>query len=172
MTLDDALIFLREHQPLADRPPRRVFDRFRAITDFLYQHPDPVVIPLLVNAFGMWEDETVAESAQSVLRQFSANLVVPHLRTGMVSKHEGVRFWSADTAAYFPDQNLLPELTLLLHEPSVEIRLTAARALEKIHGIAAKTVAQRRIAKEPDAQVGEILKAVLLFDLTDEKDQT
>ncbi len=164
MTLAEALAFLKSQQPMPNDPEEPLLQRFRAVTHFLFQHPDPACIPLLLNALAHWDDWSLYDSVQSVLRQFKAQEVVPHLRVGLAHEREVTRTWSADTARYFPHPLLVEPLGRLLREDRVEVRLVAAAALELIPVPEVVQLAKAAVELERDEDVLEILRTIINGD--------
>ena len=161
MTRDTHLRFLRAHQPMPDNPPPHILTGYKATTEFFYKHPEPEVIPLYLQSFAQWEDDRVYESVQSVLRRFSREKVVPHLKTGLTQTNPTIRFWCADTVRFFPDPSLADGLGLMLREGDVALRLVAASALEQIRTAQAARIAADAIRTETDEDVREILAAIV-----------
>lgn len=161
MTNEEALDFLKAHQPLPDDPGEELLQRLRSATFCLFQNPDPACIPLLLNALARWDDWSLYDSVQSVLRQFKPAEVVPHLRAGLDHQREVTRSWSADTARFFPHPLLVEPLGRLLGESRPEIRLVAAAALEMIALPEVVKLAERALDTEEDEDVLEILRQII-----------
>ena len=161
MRPDEMLDFLKDHQPLPDHPPTRIMDRFKEILCFFYENPDEACIPLLLQAFSEWDDLTLYESVQSVIRKFPKGAVLPHLKAALMSPHYSVRLWCADTASHFPDRTLVPFLAKALEERSAEMRMASAVALEKIGDPSAAKAAAKALAGESDKEVREVLSAII-----------
>jgi len=161
MQPQDLLEFLRKNQPMPDTPDEERLALFRQATTYFYDHPMPECIPLFLNAFAEWEDWSLHESVQSVLKKFKPAQVIPHLKKGCGSLYPAVRFWCVDTARYFPDDSLLPELSEMFDEERVDMHLVAASALEALGSAAARALAARLLIRERDEGVREILEAVI-----------
>ncbi len=160
MNAESLLQFLEDHQPMEDHPPAQVLKRYREATAWFFEHPNQACIPLFLHSFGHWEDPSLFESVQAVLRRFPKEQVQPHLLSGLASPHHAVRLWCSDTARLFPHNNLLPALSLLIEDEEVMMRLTVAAALEAIGSGGAREVAARALERETDEQVREILLSV------------
>ena len=161
MNRDEALSFLRENQPLADVPGPGLLQRFRETTRYFYEHPHPDCIPLLINAFGLFEDLTLYEALNATLQRFPVVLVLPHLRDGCRARMPSIRLASADAALHFPHPSLVAPLVELLAEGSPIIRLTAVSALEQIGGEAVLEHARQALDGETDEDVIQVLKDIL-----------
>jgi len=161
MELESALKFLRENQPLPNEPEPELVQRFKEVCIFFCEHAHPECIPLLLNACNLFEDHFFYDTINAVLRQFSAEQVVPHLVAGCKANYPSVRLISADVASDFPHTLLLEPLEELLEEGSVIIRFTAVVALERIGGQDAIEIAQRALVVETDEDVIEILQAIV-----------
>ena len=59
-------------------------------------------------------------------------IVVPYLVNSLQSEHEGVCYWNAQIACYFPDNRLTKPLERLLLSPAKDIQKAAQNALELI----------------------------------------
>ncbi len=161
MTNEEALDFLNAHQPLPDDAREELLQRLRTVTSHLFQHPDPACIPLLLNTLARWDDWSLYDSIQSVLRQFKPAEVVPFLRAGLDHKRDVTRSWSADTARYFPHPLLVEPLGRMLGEPRSEMRLVAAAALEMIALPEVVALAKQALDTEEDEDVLEILRQIV-----------
>lgn len=161
MNLSEALTFLAQNQPMPDDPPDDLFKVYREITEYLFNNPDPSCIPFLIGSFGRWDDWTVYDSVQSVLRKFPAKQVVPHLKAGLESDFENVRMWSGDSARYFPHPLLVEPLAQLMQNESAEVRLMASAALEMIEIPEVVRLAREQLPLETDEDVIDVLQQII-----------
>lgn len=161
MNIHEARAFLADNQPLPQHPNESQLDRFKQVITFLIAQPDEACIPLLLGVFGDWEDLTLYDSVQSILRQFPAEVILPHLVNALNNEDETVATWCADTARYFPHVVLLPTLERLLASNNTYTRLVAAAAIERIGGSQATALAAAALFSEKDEDVREILEAIL-----------
>ena len=159
MNWEANLRFLSRHQPLPDFPDDATMRRYKAATEYFYYQPDPRCIPLFLNSFSTWDDLTVYDSVQSVLRKFSITQVLPHLISGCRSKHPAVRLWCVDTARFFPHESLVPVMAHLLAREPIATRLACAVVLECINSDAARKAAARALINEKDEDVREVLES-------------
>ncbi|CAM2065596.1 HEAT repeat domain-containing protein [Sulfidibacter corallicola] len=164
MQAHEALAFLRTRQPMPDRPSEADWHLYRATTDHFYDHPDEACIPLYLNSFGDWEDLTVYESVQAVIRRFPAETVWPHLEAALCSEHPAVRLWAADTARLIPHPRLIPFLRPLLKEEGSQMRLVAATALEAVGPLFVRSIASDALEDEHDAMVRDVLSDIVHED--------
>ena len=165
MNKDEAFRFLAEHQPMPDFPDHSLMNRFKATTMALYNEKDEACIPLYLNSFGEWEDLTIYDSIQTVLRGFPQKSVVPHLILAMSSKNRNIMYWCADTARYFPDKSLIPCLASLMEDPVIDVRLAGAAALEQVNrgnqSDEIRAMAAQRHCMETDEDILEVLESIL-----------
>src|SRR5215813_4684883 len=117
MTRDEAISFLKQHQPLPDvsfdqKLHTALHDTFKF---FKYNSgPDPEALPLLVNVFGEGSAGGIYQVFDDLLAKYDKEDVVQELRKALSSKHRSVRYWNAEMAVRFPDERLTQPLADLL----------------------------------------------------------
>lgn len=161
MNQDYYLSFLRENQPMEDFPNHEKMQTLRLATQFFFENPCEESIPLLLGVFAQWEDWSIYDSIQSVIRLFPSHVALPHIKAAMLSPHFNVRFWGTDTARFFPDPTLLPLLTPGLQDGNAELRLATAAVLELIKSDETRDMATRFLFGEKDGDVREILFSII-----------
>jgi hypothetical protein len=136
MTTEQALEFLRQHQPLASTGTvdEAVLGLFDEVRQFFLDHPDARCVPLLLNSFGEGDGHGIYQLVEDTIARFPASVVVPALRSSLRNTSGSVRYWSAQIAANFPVTDLAKPLIDLLHSGSVDERIAAVTALEAIGG--------------------------------------
>ncbi len=112
MDTDDALAFLKAHQPL---PPDKALDQplieaFDAVRLHFAAHPDPRCIPLFLGAFGSGSGFGVFQLCDEVFSHFRPEDLSPQLQAAIRSLHPGTRGWAVEWAMLYPHPSLLPAL--------------------------------------------------------------
>jgi hypothetical protein len=155
MTRDDALSFLRSHQPLpADEDlSDDLIQEYDEVRRFFLQHPDPACIPLFLGSFGEGSGFGVYQLVEDVLLPLGPDQVVPHLSAALVSSCAGVRYWCAQIAGAIPDARLVPALFTVLGDPISDIRVEAAFALGRIGGAEVRDRLRALVDREADQEV-------------------
>jgi hypothetical protein len=131
MTTDEALQFLRSHQPL---PPTReiseqILAQFDEVRKHFAAHPDNRSVPLLLNSFGEGDGHGVYQLVEDTVLAHPENIVVPALLDGLRSPHSSVREWCAEIAINYPRPELVVPLIGILRGGSVDERMAAVTAL-------------------------------------------
>ena len=131
MTTDEALQFLRSHQPL---PPTReigeqLLKQFDDTRKYFATHPDNRSVPLLLNAFGEGDGHGVYQLVEDTILAHPENIVVPALLAGLRSPHSSVREWCAEIAINYARPELVAPLIGMLRSGSVDERMAAVAAL-------------------------------------------
>jgi hypothetical protein len=156
MTTDEALEFLRSHQPL---PPTRVISekdlkQFDAVRKFFAAHPDDRCVPLFLNAFGEGDGHGIYQLVEDTILAHSEQVVVPSLLRALHSPHGSVREWAAEIAANYARPELVSPLARLLNTGGVDTRMASVAALEAI----GTPEAQRELENAIDLDIEEGVK--------------
>ena len=163
MTVDEGLAFLKTHQPMPDDTELseeliRAYDDVRRL---FITHPDARCIPLFLTSFGEGDGFGVYQLVEDVLRHFSLDTVVPHLKKGLTHGRRSIRYWNADIAANFPTAELIEPLAQLLTEDDEDIRSAAAIALGQIRDARAEGLLRNALANESKPQLVSLFKKLL-----------
>lgn len=161
MTTEAALAFLAQHQPMPNKPSRHKMKQFGEALTALSEDSDERAIPLLLGCYAEWEDLSLYDVIQELLRCYSREQVLPHLLAGLMDPGKKAAVFHADTARYFPHVDLIAPLARLLHQPKAYARLVAAAALERIGGGLVERIAKSALATEKDDDVQEILQTIV-----------
>jgi hypothetical protein len=135
MTREEALEFLRSHQPM---PPEseisdELVSRYNEVRQHFVDNPDPLCIPLFLGSFGEGSGLGVYQLCDEVFAQYSRVDVVPHILSALQSPHRSVRAWSAEWAVGFPARELIAPLEAMLNSEEDHLaRLAVISALESI----------------------------------------
>lgn len=134
-TLDkqSALEFLRRNQPMPSQNElsQADIDEFDEVRRFFSAKPCNEAIPLFLNAFGEGDCSGVYQLVEDTLINHDRELVVKSLSKALTSEHRSIRYWSAHTAAVFPDLSLVEALSELIDDPDFDTREAAQLALEQ-----------------------------------------
>lgn len=163
MTVEQGLAFLKAHQPMPDDTALseelvRAYDEVRRL---FIDHPDARCIPLFLTSFGEGDGFGVYQLVEDVLRHFSLDTVVPHLRKGLTHLRRSIRYWNADIAANFPTSELIEPLAPLLMEDDEDMRSTAAIALGQIKDARAEGLLRNALANEKKPQLVSLFQKLL-----------
>jgi HEAT repeat protein len=164
MTRDEAISFLRQHQPLPDVSfDQELHTALHETFKFFKDNPDPdrEALPLLVNVFGDGSAGGIYQVFDDLLAKYDKEDVVRELRKALSSKHRSVRCWNAQMAARFPDERLTQPLADLLKEDEFDMRYGAITALEQIGSPAAKRELKEALLRETDVELRALLEDVL-----------
>ncbi|PEC48164.1 HEAT repeat domain-containing protein [Bacillus sp. AFS096315] len=163
MDIKQALYFLKEHQPLPsdeelDEETLRILDETRK---YFIENPSLECIPLFLNVFGDGSGFGVYQLIEDVIVQFSNKEVVPHLLKSLQSDYKGVRYWSAQIAASFPDNQLIKPLSLLINEKDSDIRSVAYTALGEIQDKLVLSILKSALRNEKEPDNYELLQDII-----------
>ncbi|MBU6954447.1 hypothetical protein [Hahella sp. HN01] len=119
MNIDKSLEFLRKNQPLpADEDVSEAdIDMFNQVRTFLISNPDERAIPLVLNAFGDGSGFGVYQVCDDIFRPFKSEVVLPHLKNALASKHYGMRYWASQWAMEINSIDIVPEINSMLKNP-------------------------------------------------------
>ena len=145
MTSNEALRFLRSHQPMpADRDlTPEVIQHYESVRRFFLENDDARCVPLFLNSFGDGSGLGVYQLVEDVIKAYSASDVVPHLAVALASNCPGVRYWCAQIAAIFPTPDLIPQLAALLDDESSDTRFAAVTRWSR-----SMTIVQKRLFEQ------------------------
>jgi hypothetical protein len=134
MTKDEAIKFLEKNQPLPsdDELSQEQINTFDNIRKYLIEEPDPIFIPLMLNAFGDGSGFGVYQVCDDVFRKFSKEQIISHLSLALQSPHWGVRYWASQWAMDFPEESLIPILAKLANDEHQDCHYFAISSLESI----------------------------------------
>jgi HEAT repeat protein len=159
MDTEEALAFLRSHQPL---PPdtlitEELLKEYSEVRNYFRRSPDPRCIPLFLNSFGQGSGFGTYQLVEDVIKQFSADEVVPHLIAALQNGSSSVRYWCAQIAANFPQTELIDPLRDLLLNGDEDGRTAAVTALEFIRDDRVDSILQQALKRELSDYVREFI---------------
>lgn len=163
MTKEAAIQFLEANQPL---PPdsklsQTVIDRFDEVRLYFLETPDPICVPLLLNAFGDGDGFGVYQLVEDVLLRQNRDQVIRNLLVSLESNYRGVRYWSSQIAANFPDEALVPALVRLLDEDDFDMKYAALTALEQTKALSSREAIMTFAVEESDEELKELAEEIL-----------
>jgi hypothetical protein len=163
MTIDDALQFLREHQPMP--PTESISDdlvrRFDEVRKFFIANPDERCVGLLLNSFGEGDAHGVYQLVEDAILPFPEDVVVTALRDSLRNPAGSVRYWSAQIAANYPCQELAEPLIDLLHQGNVDERIAAVTALDMLGTPQVRTEMNKALSADIEDEVKTMIREVL-----------
>lgn len=162
MNLSKAIRFLEENQPL---PPDLemgekclVFDEARQL---FQTTPDADGLRLLLGAFGEGDGCGVYQRVEMTALASPSAVVIPILKQRLSSPGESVRYWNAQIAASFPDENLIDALTQLLDGDS-DLRSAAIAALGQLDSTSARAILSEQKATEQVPELQALIDSELM----------
>src|SRR5262245_42239008 len=162
MTRDEAISFLRQHQPLPDVSfDQKLLTGLHDTFQFFKANPDREALPLLVNVFGDGSASGIYQLFDELLSKYDMEDVVREVRKALSSKHRSVRYWNAQMSADFADERLTQPLADLLRADDFDMRYAAITALEQIGSPAARRELKAALLRETDAELRALIEGVL-----------
>lgn len=163
MTAEEALQFLDEHSPLPDDDDLsdELIGQYDEVRKFFLENPDRRSIGPFLRSFGDGSGFGVYQMIEDVIKQFSAEDVLPHLRDALRSPHNGVRYWSLQMVSDFADDSLVPLVIENLTFDDENVRTAAADALSYIGNDDAINALETAIESEEDEDVREAMEEAL-----------
>jgi len=166
MTSDDALTFLKTHQPLPpdDALNEATLERFDEIRKYFRDNPDPECVQLFLNAFGDGSGFGVYQLVGKTLVEQDRERVVRELIYALQSPRRSIQNWASEIAALFPDERLLEPLGVLLRDGDFDLKYAVLTALEQIAGDARDVLLRKFIDEEEDAELINVARGIIGFD--------
>jgi hypothetical protein len=167
MTNDEALDFLRVHQPLPSgrgKADDSLIARFDEVRKHFLAHPDPRCVPLLLGAMGDGYGHGVYQLVEDTLRAHPDEVVVASLLTTLEHPIAPVRCWSAHTAMCYPRPELVPALVRMLKRENPEEQLWAASALARVETDDVRRVLADALVWVTDNEVRSVINETLGID--------
>lgn len=163
MTIDEALKFLQNHQPMPsdDDLSEELIEEYDKVRNFFIDYPDERCIPLFLKSFGKGDGFGVYQLVEDVIKLFPKESVIHHLIAGLSSSYESVRYWNTEIAANFPDDSLVSELKVLSEDPNEDIRAAAVIALGQIKNIEVKSILEEILSRESDEHIQSLILSQL-----------
>jgi HEAT repeat protein len=163
VTIDDALQFLRDHQPLppTDSLSDDILRQFDEVRKFFISNPDARCVSLLLNSFGKGDGHGVYQLVEDTILAFPDEVVVPALEGSLRNPAGSVRYWSAQIAANYPRQELAEPLMDLLKHGNLDERIAAVTALELLGTPQAHSEMESALSADIEDEVKEMIHQAL-----------
>jgi len=163
MKTEEALQFLRSHQPL---PPTReiseqLLKQFDEVRKYFAEHPDNSSVPLLLNSFGEGDGHGIYQLVEDTILAYPENIVVPALLDGLRSPHCSVREWCAEIAVNYARPEFVTPLLGILQSGSVDGRMASVNALEIIQTPEARRGLENALETDIEDEVREAIREAL-----------
>lgn len=142
MTRDEAIVFLKTHQPMPDsqvfcdneaetQELEQLFRKWTDALDYFMDHPEKEVIPLFFNSMGDRDGLSAYQSLTHYFTKFPADQIIPYFQDAMQSHSTVVRTAAADLALFIESDNtqFIRTLITLLTDPVTDVRETAINTL-------------------------------------------
>ena len=161
MTSEEAVDFLREHQPMPpeDALTEELMTRFDEARRALERDPDPRGLPLLLHSLGEGTGLGVYQLLDDTLRAYDREDVVRALAESLTSSLPGVASWSMEFALDYPDPRLVPAAIALLRSGDFGARYFAAAFLVQdwVTDPFAREALRDAVVHEQDPAIREVL---------------
>lgn len=163
MTKEEALQFLRDHQPMPGELEldENTISTFEDVRKYFLANPDKACIPLFLGAFAPDTGLGVYQMVEMVFRKFEPVDVIPHLITALRSERLGTRTWSAEIASGFPSPDLIRPLSEVLSNGDFDLRYAAITALEQIKDSRITDVLRAALEREEEEEIRNLIAEVL-----------
>ncbi len=163
MTTEEALNFLRQHQPM---PPTvelsdDLIKHFDDVLQHFTMHRDNRCVPLLLNSFGEGDAHGVYQLVEDVIVRFPNDTVIQALKNGLSSRHRSVRYWNAQIAANYPEPQLILPLLDLLRNGNLDERTAAITALERVPSQRVYNELNSMLNTNVESEVKELIQKIL-----------
>jgi HEAT repeat protein len=133
----------------------------RDTVEYLLDHHEPDVLPLLLNVFGDGDAGGIYLDIGSLLEGYPREEVVTQLAKQLTTDRRPLRYWAAQFAANFPDERLVIPLGKVLREDDDDMRSAAIIALEQIGSTEARNLLQRALARETNPELRRFIREAL-----------
>ena len=163
MQIDEALEFLKAHQPMGPTQtiPQSEIDAYDAALELFIETPDDRCVALFLNSFGEGDLDGVYVQVEDVITEFDPALVLPHLKQALGSPRDSVRYWCAQIAAEFPSADIALELIDIAKSNDFDLRSAAVSALAQIEDETVSAFLEQMSQTEPDPELRALLAEIL-----------
>ncbi|GKQ31743.1 HEAT repeat domain-containing protein [Pseudomonas syringae pv. theae] len=136
MNKNQALHFLKSHQPMPtdSQITQEQAETYDEVRIYFIKNPDSESIELFLRSFGDGDGLGMYQLVEDVFYQCEKSDVVSGIQTVLedLSIPDGVRYWTTQAAAAFPDDVLRNGLSLSLASSIEDIREAAKLAVEML----------------------------------------
>lgn len=138
-----------------------MYRQYDEVLSYFIEHPDPVAIPLLLNACGEGSGHGLYQTVEDAIVLHPLSIVLPHLLKALQNASPSIQYWNAHIAFYFSDDSLITPLGDLLHSSNPDLRFAAAGSLEKIDNPRALELIDEALQKETEPDLIHLYHAIL-----------
>lgn len=136
MNRNEALSFLRDHQPMPDDDDltQEVIDKYDEVRKFFTANPDKEVISLFLNSYGNGDGWGVYQLVEDVFYKCHRDDVVVEIKELLENPSiaDSVRYWVTQVSAAFSDVKLKKGLAISLKSKNEDIRDAAQLSIDMI----------------------------------------
>ncbi|MCI1680106.1 MAG: hypothetical protein LKK36_09105 [Ewingella americana] len=136
MNRNEALSFLRDHQPMPDDDDltQEVIDKYDEVRKFFTANPDKEVISLFLNSYGNGDGWGVYQLVEDVFYKCHRDDVVVEIKEILENPSiaDSVRYWVTQVSAAFSDVKLKKGLAISLKSKNEDIRDAAQLSIDMI----------------------------------------
>lgn len=136
MNRNEALSFLRDHQPMPDDDDltQEVIDKYDEVRKFFTANPDKEVISLFLNSYGNGDGWGVYQLVEDVFYKCHRDHVVVEIKEILENPSiaDSVRYWVTQVSAAFSDVKLKKGLAISLKSKNEDIRDAAQLSIDMI----------------------------------------
>ena len=134
MDMQQALNFLKQHQPMPDDEIASgdLFKNYYEAMIFFQENYNEECVPLFLNSFGSFSGLGVYQLVEDVINKYPAEVVIPHLVNAIINGTDPIKAWCSQIAVNFPDERLIESLESLMTYDNDDIRWAAISALSEI----------------------------------------
>lgn len=136
MNRNEALSFLRDHQPMPDDDDltQEVIDKYDEVRKFFTANPDKEVISLFLNSYGNGDGWGVYQLVEDVFYKCHRDDVVVEIKEILENPSiaDSVRYWVTQVSAAFSDVKLKKGLEISLKSKNEDIRDAAQLSIDMI----------------------------------------
>lgn len=134
MNRNEALSFLRDHQPMPDDDDltQELIDKYDEVRNFFIATPDKEAISLFLNSYGNGDGWGVYQLVEDVFYKCHFDDVVLEIKKILEnpSVADSVRYWVTQVSAAFSDAKLRKGLEISLNSENEDIRDAAQLSLD------------------------------------------
>lgn len=136
MNRNEALSFLRNHQPMPDDDEltQEVIDKYDEARKLLTADPDKEAISLLLNSYGNGDGRGIYQLVEDVLYKCHRDDVIVEIKEILENPSiaDSVRYWVTQVSAAFSDVKLKKGLEISLKSKNEDIRDAAQLSIDMI----------------------------------------
>lgn len=136
MNRNEALSFLRAHQPMPDDSDltQDLIDKYDEVRKFFINNPDNEAISLFLGSYGNGDGWGVYQVVEDVFYKCDPYYVTLEIKKILEnpSVASNIRYWVTQVSAAFPDTKLKKGLEISLNSDNEDIREAAKISLDMI----------------------------------------